>query len=71
MSEQPSISRNVSFDIATTDLPAATPMMFAGVPSVPTSYQSLDGVHPGTISTTWSVRTCSSRILSGISYVQT
>ena len=37
MSEQPSTSRTVSFDTATAELPAVTPKMFAGIPSVPSS----------------------------------
>ena len=51
MSEQPSTSRTVLPDTATTEAPSAIPIMFIGVPSVPTSFQSLDGVHPGVIST--------------------
>lgn len=70
MSEQPSTSRTVSSDTTAVEFPATTPMMFAGIPSVPTSYQSLDGVHPGTVSTTWSIPICSSAVLSGISYVE-
>ena len=66
MSEQPSTSRTVSSDTATAELPAVTPTMFAGIPSVPTSSQPLDGVHSGTISTAWSVPICSSGIISGI-----
>lgn len=71
MSAQPSTSRTVSSDTATAELPAATLAMFAGIPSVPTSYQPLDGVHPRIVSMTWSVPICSSRILFGISYVET
>ena len=70
MSEQPSTSRTVSFDAATAKPLVATPTMFVGVPSIPTSSQPLDGVHPGTISTVWSVPICSSGIISGISYVE-
>lgn len=69
MSEQPSTSRIISFDTVVAEPPTATPTMFAGIPSIPTSSQPLDGVHQGTISTAWSVPICSSRILSGISYV--
>ena len=61
----------MSFDTAATELPTATPTMFAGIPSVPTSSQPLDGVHPGTVSTAWSIPICSSGILSGISHVET
>jgi len=70
MSEQPSTSRIVLSDTAIVELPAATSMMFTGIPSIPTSYQSLNGVHPGTLSTIWYVPICSSKILSGISYVE-
>ena len=70
MSEQPSTSRTVSSDTTTTELPAITPTMFAGIPSVPTSSQPLDGVHSGIVSTVWSVPVCSSGIISGISYVE-
>ena len=44
--------------------------MFAGIPSVPTSSQSLEGVHQGTISTVWSVPVCSG-VMSGNSYGET
>ena len=71
MSEQPSTSRTVSNDMATVEPPAITPTMFAGVPSVPTSSQPLEGVRPGTVSTVWSVPVCSSGIISGNSYVET
>ena len=71
VSEQPSTSRTVSFDTVAVEPPATTLTMFTGVPSIPTSSQPLDGVHPRTISTTWSVPICSSGILSGISYVET
>ena len=71
MSEQPSTSRTVSSDIATKQLPIATLTMFIGIPFVPTSSQPLDGVHPGTASTAWSVPICSSRISSRVSYVET
>ena len=70
MSEQPSTSRTVSTDTAIAEFPAFTPTMFAGVPSVPTSSQPLEGVHPGDISTVWSVPICSSRIISDNSYVE-
>ena len=70
MSKQPSTSRIVSSDAAAVEPPATTPMMFVGVPSVPTSSQPLDGVHPGTVSTIWYVPICSSGTLSGISYVE-
>ena len=42
MFEQPSIYRTVSSDTVTEELPAITPTMFAGIPSVPTSSQSLE-----------------------------
>ena len=71
MYEQPSTSSTVSSDTATIELPAAIPMMFASIPSIPTSYQSLDGVHPGTVKTTCSVPICSSGIPTSISYVET
>ena len=45
MSEQPSTSRTVSSDTATTEIPAITPTMFASIPSVPTSSQPLEGAH--------------------------
>lgn len=70
MSEQPSTSRTVSSDTVTTELPAVTPTMFAGIPSAPTSSQPLEGAHPGAISTVWSVPVCSSGIISGNSYVE-
>jgi len=69
MSEQPSTSRTVSSDTTTAELPAVTPTMFAGIPSIPTSSQSLEGAHSGAISTVWSVPICSSGIVSGNSYV--
>ncbi|CAA2990675.1 Hypothetical predicted protein, partial [Olea europaea subsp. europaea] len=53
------------------ELPAAIPTMFVGIPSVPTSYQPLAGVHSGTISKTWSIPISSSKVSSGISYVET
>ena len=67
MSEQPSTSRTVSPDTTTVEAPSAIPTMFVGVPSVPTSFQSLDGVHPGAISTVWTIPVCLSRIISGSS----
>ena len=70
MSEQPSTSRTMSSDTAAAEPPAATPTMFAGVPSVPTSSQPLDGVHPRTVSIVWFAPVCSSGIISGISYVE-
>ena len=70
MSEQPSTSRTVSSDTAMAELPAITPTMFAGIPSVPTSSQSLEGAHSGAIMTVWSVPVCSSGIISGNSYVE-
>ncbi len=57
-------------DTAIAEAPSATSRMFAGVPSVPTSFLSLDGAHLGVISTVWIVPVCSSRIISGISYVE-
>jgi hypothetical protein len=71
MSEQPSTSRTVPNDTATAEAPAANPTMFAGIPAVPTSSHQLEGVHPGTIMTTWSVPVCSSGIIPGNSYVET
>ena len=70
MSKQQSTSRTVSSDTATVELPAVTPTMFAGIPSVPTSSQSLERAHPGAILTVWSVPVCSSRIIFGNSYVE-
>ena len=70
MSEQPSKSRIVSSDIAVAEPPATTPKMFTGIPSIPTSSQPVDGVHLGTVSTVCSVSVCSSRIISGISYIE-
>ena len=71
ISEQPSTSRTMASDTAAIEPPATTLTMFAGIPSVPNSSQLLDGVQRGTISTTWSVPICSSRILSRVSYVET
>ena len=71
MSEQPSTSRTVQNDTAIAEAPATIPTMFAGIPSVPTSSHQLEGVHPGTIMTTWSVPVCSSGIIPGNSYVET
>ena len=51
MSEQPLTSRTVSSDAAVAELPSATPIMFADVPSIATSSQSLDGIHPGALPT--------------------
>ncbi len=70
MFEQSSTSRTVSPDTTIAEDPSSIPTMFADVPSVPTSFQSLDGVHPGPISTVWIVPICSSGIISGISYVE-
>jgi len=70
MSGQTSISRTVSSDTAVVEPPATTSTMFAGIPFVPTSSQPLEGVHLGTVLTVWSVPVCSSRIVSGISYVE-
>lgn len=70
MSEQLSTSRIASPYTATTEAPSAISTMFAGVPSVPASFQSLDGVHLGAILTVWTVPVCSSGIISGISYVE-
>jgi len=70
MSEQSSTSRTVSSNTATAELPVVTPTMFAGIPSVPTSSQSLEGAHLGAISTVWSVPICSSGIVSGNSHVE-
>lgn len=70
MSEQPSTSKTVSSDAAAAEPPGATPTMFAGVPSVLTSSQPLDGVHLRTVSTIWSILVCSSEIIFGISYVE-
>jgi len=71
MFEQPSTSRTVSSDVATAKPPPTTPTMFAGIPSVPTSYQQEAGVQSGTVSTTWAVPISLSRLSSGISYVET
>ena len=71
MSEQPSTSRTMSSDTAAAEPPAATPMMFTGMPSVSASYQQQAGVQSGTVSMTWSVPISSSRLSSGISYVET
>jgi len=70
MSEQPLTSRTVSSNTTAIEPPATTLTMFASVPSVPTSSQLLDGVHPRTVSTVWSVPVCSSGIISRISYVE-
>ena len=69
MSEQPSTSRTVSSDTAAAEPPAATPTMFAGIPSVPASCQQQAGVPSGTM--TWLVPISSSGLSSGISYVET
>ena len=69
MSEQPLTYRAISSNTVAAEPPATTPTMFASIPSVPTSSQPLDEVHPGTVSTVWSVPLCSSGIISGISYV--
>ena len=71
MSEKPSTSRTVSSDIAAVELPAATPTMFAGIPSVPANCQQQAGVQSETVSTTWLVPISSSGLSSGISYVET
>ena len=70
MSEQPSTSRTVSSDTGMAELPTITPTMFTGIPSVPTSSQSLEGAHSGAISTVWFVPVCSSGIISRNSYVE-
>lgn len=70
MSEQTSTSRTMSSNAIVAEPPATSPTMFIGVPSVPTSSQLLDGVHPGAISTVWFVPVCLSGIISGISYVE-
>jgi len=70
MSEKPSTSRTVSSDTATAELPAVTPTMFAGIPNVPTSSQSLNGAHSRAILIVWSILVCSSRIIPGNSYVE-
>ncbi len=67
MFEQPSTSRTVSPNTVAEKIPAATPTIFVGVPSVPTSSQSLDGVHPGAALIVWTVLVCSSGFVSGIS----
>ena len=69
MSEQPSTSRTVSSDTAAAEPPAATPTMFAGIPSVPANCQQQAGVQSGTM--TWLVPISSSGLSSGISYVET
>lgn len=71
MSEQPSTSRTMSFDTAMAELPAAIPTMFASMPYIPASYQSLARIHSRTISTTWSIPIFSFGIPSNISYVET
>ena len=71
MSEQPSTSRTVPSDVAVAEPPATTPTMFAGIPSVPASYQQQAGVQSGTISMTWLVPISSSGFSYGISYVET
>jgi len=70
MSRQPSTSRTVPSNTATTELPAVTATMFAGIPSVPTSSQLLDRAHTGSILTVWFIPVCSSGIVSGSSYVE-
>jgi len=70
MSEQPSTSRTVSSDTTMAKLPVVTPTMLVGIPSVPTSSQSLEGAHSGAMSIVWSVPVCSSGIVSGNSYVE-
>jgi len=55
MSEQPLTSRTVLSNTTVAEPPTTTPIMFTSIPSVPTSSQPLDGVHPGTFSTVWSV----------------
>ena len=69
MSEQPSTSRTVSSDTATAELPAVTPTMFDGIPSVPTSSQSLEESPQGALSTVWYVPVCLPGIAPGNSYV--
>ena len=69
MSEQPSTSRTMFSDTAAAESPAATPTMFAGIPSVPANCQQQAGVQSGT--TTWLVPISSSGLSSGISYVET
>ena len=71
MSEQPSTSKTASSDTAMAAPPAVTQTMFAGVPSVPTSSQQLEGAPPGAITTVWSVPVCSSGIMPGNSYIGT
>lgn len=70
MSEQPSTSRTVSSDTTMAELPVVTPTMFAGIPFVATSSQSLDGFHSRAISIVWYVPVCSSGIIFGNSYVE-
>ena len=69
MSEQLSTSRTISSDTAAAEPPAATPTMFAGIPSVPANCQQQAGVPSGTM--TWLVPISSSGLSSGISYVET
>ena len=71
MSEQLWTSRTMSSDRVAAELPTATPTMFAGIPSIPASYQQQAGVQSGTVSTTWLVPISSSGFSSGISYVET
>ena len=69
MSGQPSTSRTVSSDTAAAEPPAITPTMVVGIPSVSASYQQQAEVQSGT--TTWLVPISSSRLSSGISYLET
>ena len=69
MSEQPLTSRTISSDTATAELPAVTLTMFVGVPSVPTSSQSLGEAPQGALSTVWFVPVCLPGIAPGNSYV--
>ena len=79
MSEQPSTSRNVSFDATSEESSAATPSMFSGTPEsqlygasfVLVCYQSLARTHSGIASTSWSTPIYSSRIPSGFSHMET
>ena len=60
----------MSSETVTAELPAITPTMFAGIPSVPTSSQPLEGAHSGAILTVWSIPVCSSEIIYKNSYVE-
>ena len=62
--DQPSTSRTVSSNTVTAELPSITPTMFADIPSIPTSSQSLQEAHLGAILTVWFIPVYSSGIVS-------